>query len=415
MTDLAHRYQELVTAGELRPDPDQKRAAERLAILQAELEAQPARGSTLWKLLRKPPEAPRGLYLWGGVGRGKSMLMDLFFDRAQVKRKRRAHFHEFMLDVHERLREVRKSESGDPIPPVVAALAEEARLLCFDEMVVNNMADAAIMSWLARRLRLSAPATIGGTLSWPTSLNIVNKLFCAQKELGDIVLCSTLSKACRRARRSICRSAVRSKVLMRSIIGTNDYGYRRRRRHHRHRRCAAQAGHEPRRPARHQPQGDEGGRRRHQGNAPNAFVICITNPLDAMVWALREFSGLPHNKVVGMAGVLDSARFSTSWLGIRCLGPRRHTFVLGGHGDTMVPVVEYSTVNGIPVPDLIKMGLDHAGAHRRDRPAHPLGRRRDRRPAQDRFGLLTRRPPAASRWPKPISTTRSASCPAPPM
>lgn len=148
MTDLAHRYQELVTAGELRPDPDQKRAAERLAILQAELEAQPARGSTLWKLLRKPPEAPRGLYLWGGVGRGKSMLMDLFFDRAQVKRKRRAHFHEFMLDVHERLREVRKSESGDPIPPVVAALAEEARLLCFDEMVVNNMADAAIMSRL---------------------------------------------------------------------------------------------------------------------------------------------------------------------------------------------------------------------------------------------------------------------------
>ncbi|MFC3173131.1 malate dehydrogenase [Novosphingobium bradum] len=93
-------------------------------------------------------------------------------------------------------------------------------------------------------------------------------------------------------------------------------------------------------------------------NAPNAFVICITNPLDAMVWALREFSGLPANKVVGMAGVLDSARFSTflAWefgVSIRDV----NTFVLGGHGDTMVPVVEYSTVNGIPVPDLIKMGL----------------------------------------------------------
>ena len=95
-----------------------------------------------------------------------------------------------------------------------------------------------------------------------------------------------------------------------------------------------------------------------KANAPNAFVICITNPLDAMVWALREYSGLPHNKVVGMAGVLDSARFSTflAWefgVSIRDV----NTFVLGGHGDTMVPVVRYSTVNGIPVPDLIKMGL----------------------------------------------------------
>jgi malate dehydrogenase len=87
-------------------------------------------------------------------------------------------------------------------------------------------------------------------------------------------------------------------------------------------------------------------------------VICITNPLDAMVWALREFSGLPHNKVVGMAGVLDSARFSTflAWeFGVSVKDV--NTFVLGGHGDTMVPVVEYSTVNGIPVPDLVKMGL----------------------------------------------------------
>ena len=92
-------------------------------------------------------------------------------------------------------------------------------------------------------------------------------------------------------------------------------------------------------------------------NAPNAFVICITNPLDAMVWALREFSGLPHNKVVGMAGVLDSARFSHFIADEFQVSVRDvNTFVLGGHGDTMVPVVEYSTVAGIPIPDLIKMG-----------------------------------------------------------
>ena len=148
MTSVIERYRALVAAGELRPDPDQQAAAARLNALQLELEAAPPRGSTLWKLMRKAPEPPRGLYMWGGVGRGKSMLMDLFFDTVQVKRKKRAHFHEFMLDVHARLAEVRRAEKGDPIPPVVDSLAEEARLLCFDEMVVNNMADAAIMSRL---------------------------------------------------------------------------------------------------------------------------------------------------------------------------------------------------------------------------------------------------------------------------
>jgi len=94
-----------------------------------------------------------------------------------------------------------------------------------------------------------------------------------------------------------------------------------------------------------------------KSNAPDAFVICITNPLDAMVWALREFSGLPHNKVVGMAGVLDSARFSSFLAEEFGVSVQDVTsFVLGGHGDTMVPVVEYSTVAGIPIPDLIKMG-----------------------------------------------------------
>ena len=91
--------------------------------------------------------------------------------------------------------------------------------------------------------------------------------------------------------------------------------------------------------------------------APNAFVICITNPLDAMVWALQKHSGLPSNRVVGMAGVLDSARFRYFLAEEFDVSVRDVTaFVLGGHGDTMVPSVRYSTVAGIPLPDLIKMG-----------------------------------------------------------
>ena len=91
--------------------------------------------------------------------------------------------------------------------------------------------------------------------------------------------------------------------------------------------------------------------------APNAFVICITNPLDAMVWALREFSGLPHHMVVGMAGVLDAARFR-HFLSLEFNVSMRDVtaFVLGGHGDTMVPLTRYSTVAGIPLPDLVAMG-----------------------------------------------------------
>ncbi len=148
MTDVLTRYEELIAAGELKPDPAQRAAAVRLARLEEELEATPKRGSILWRMLRKAPEPIRGVYLWGGVGRGKSMLMDLLRDCLDGPSKRRIHFHEFMLDVHARLRTARESESGDPIPPVAAALAAEVRVLLFDEMVVTNMADAAIMSRL---------------------------------------------------------------------------------------------------------------------------------------------------------------------------------------------------------------------------------------------------------------------------
>jgi malate dehydrogenase len=92
-------------------------------------------------------------------------------------------------------------------------------------------------------------------------------------------------------------------------------------------------------------------------HAPNAFVICVTNPLDAMVWVLREISGLPHHKVVGMAGVLDSARFRHFLAEEFNVSVEDVTaFVLGGHGDEMVPLTRYSTVAGIPLPDLVKMG-----------------------------------------------------------
>jgi malate dehydrogenase len=94
-----------------------------------------------------------------------------------------------------------------------------------------------------------------------------------------------------------------------------------------------------------------------KANAPNAFVICITNPLDAMVWALQKFSGLPPHKIVGMAGVLDSARFRFFLAEEFKVSVEDVTaFVLGGHGDDMVPSVRYSTVAGVPLPDLVKMG-----------------------------------------------------------
>ena len=153
-----------------------------------------------------------------------------------------------------------------------------------------------------------------------------------------------------------------------------------------------------------------------KNNAPDAFVICITNPLDAMVWALREFSGLPHNKVVGMAGVLDSARFATflAWeFGVSVKDV--NAFVLGGHGDTMVPVTSYTTINGIPVHDLAKIkgvSSDRRSTKSSSAPAAAAARSSAcSRPAPP----ITPPPPARSAWPKPISATRSASCPAPPM
>ena len=147
MTQVLAAYDALIAAGELRPDAEQRAAAIRLDTLAVELEI-PKKAGLFARLTGRGGTAPRGVYMFGDVGRGKSMLMDLFFANVAVDRKRRVHFSEFMLEVHGRIAIERRKESGDPIAPVAAALAEETRLLAFDEMMVTNSPDAMILSRL---------------------------------------------------------------------------------------------------------------------------------------------------------------------------------------------------------------------------------------------------------------------------
>ncbi len=145
MGPVARAYAALVAAGELKPDPDQRIAVQALDRLGRELTHN--KPGLVERLLGRRGDPPRGVYLWGGVGRGKSMLMDLAFDQIAAEPKRRTHFAPFMLDVHQRLRKARKGE-GDAVIAVAEALASEVRLLAFDEMMVTNPADAMIMSRL---------------------------------------------------------------------------------------------------------------------------------------------------------------------------------------------------------------------------------------------------------------------------
>ncbi len=197
------------------------------------------------------------------------------------------------------------------------------------------------------KIALIGAGQIGGTLAHLAAL----------KELGDVVLFDIAEGTPQGKALDIAQSGP-SAGFDADMSGTNDYAFLRRADV-----CIVTAG-VPRKPgmSRDDLLGINLKVMKSVGEGikkycPDAFVICITNPLDAMVWALREFSGLPHNKVVGMAGVLDSARFR-HFLSVEFGVSMKDVsaFVLGGHGDTMVPLPRYSTVGGIPLPDLVEMG-----------------------------------------------------------
>jgi cell division protein ZapE len=154
---IAARYDALVSSGTIERDPAQVKLLRQLEALAESLgNYRLARKPSAlgWLFSKKNPAPPKGLYVWGSVGRGKTMLMDLFFEGLPVKRKRRVHFHAFMADVHERIHDFRQKlktgavKGDDPIAPVAEALAEEAWVLCFDEFTVTDIADAMILGRL---------------------------------------------------------------------------------------------------------------------------------------------------------------------------------------------------------------------------------------------------------------------------
>ncbi len=143
------RYRARVSAGEMEADPAQLEIAGRLDALATALAGwKRGRGNGLFGLFTRRQPTPRGLYIHGKVGRGKTMLMDLFFEAVALDAKRRIHFHAFMSEVHDRIGAARKSVPGDPIPQVAAQLARECALLCFDEFHVTDIADAMILGRL---------------------------------------------------------------------------------------------------------------------------------------------------------------------------------------------------------------------------------------------------------------------------
>jgi len=168
--DILNAYDGRVASGELQSDVAQRNAAQRLNLLVAELENWRKAESSLKRLLGARSTAPKGLYIHGSVGRGKTMLMDMFHNAVRIKRKRRAHFHEFMADVHERIGQARKKVEGDPIPRVAKELAQQANLLCFDELHVTDIADAMILGRLFKVLFETDAIVVATSNAHPSEL-----------------------------------------------------------------------------------------------------------------------------------------------------------------------------------------------------------------------------------------------------
>ena len=150
---LIEIYDARVAGGRLRADPAQHANLPKLEDVRLWLEDHAAKKrGILGGLFSKPAQAPRGVYLWGGVGRGKSMLMDMFFEATDIEAKRRVHFHAFMQDIHRGMHAARKQGVEDALAPVADALARDVRLLCFDEMQISDITDAMIVGRLFERL-----------------------------------------------------------------------------------------------------------------------------------------------------------------------------------------------------------------------------------------------------------------------
>ena len=149
---LVETYHALVADGVIEADPAQAAIVARLDELARSLRRWRRRRNGLVALLSRAEPPPKGLYIFGSVGRGKTMLMDLFFETTTYRYKRRTHFHEFMAEVHDRIAEARKSHPGDPIPQVAVAIADKTAVLCFDEMHITDIADAMIVGRLFKAL-----------------------------------------------------------------------------------------------------------------------------------------------------------------------------------------------------------------------------------------------------------------------
>ncbi|MGL6209773.1 MAG: cell division protein ZapE [Paracoccaceae bacterium] len=168
---LTQVYEARVAAGALRPDPAQHAVLAGLEPLRDWLEAHPTRRVGLFAgLFARPAMPPKGLYLWGGVGRGKSMVMDLFFAQTDIPTKRRVHFHAFMQDLHRGMHAARKTGVDDPLAPVAEAVIADTRLLCFDEMQITDITDAMIVGRLFQMLLDAGTVIITTSNRPPTDL-----------------------------------------------------------------------------------------------------------------------------------------------------------------------------------------------------------------------------------------------------